>query len=104
MFGHSNLGDSEKYRGAFIEWREEWSQFFTPCNWRTFHPAFIEFEDDRMMGAVECTIIILGLGFRLRWNYAITRQVADVQQSIKDIEAGTAETTPLSEFLTDLKK
>ena len=51
---------------------QEWSQLFEPCNWRTFHPVMVEIEDDIILGGVECTVILLGLGFRIRWNHSQT--------------------------------
>ncbi len=71
---------------AFIELIEEWSQFTPGWNWRTFHPIMLEFEDDRMMGAVEGTVIFLGLGFRFRWNYRETEKTRELAAAVKDIE------------------
>src|SRR5690242_18130677 len=31
-----HMGD-ETYTGFFIDWIEQWSQFFERCNWYTFH-------------------------------------------------------------------
>lgn len=59
---------SEKYVGWFVDWIEEWSQFVRRDNWYTFHPVHLEFEDDRCLGGLEFTIIVLGLGVRVRWN------------------------------------
>lgn len=86
MFRQLSSGDG--YKGWFLHWIEEWSQFFEPSNWRTFHPIFIEMEDDRIMGGVEATVIILGVGVRLRWNYTITDETAGVLQSVADIKSG----------------
>ena len=81
----------DKYEGFFIEWIEQWSQFLQACNWYTFHPIHIELEDERGMGGVECTIIVMGLGFRARWNYRrtekvdeIVRQAAEFQERFKE--------------------
>jgi len=38
---------SDTYTGLFVTWIEDWSQFFQPCNWYTFRPILVEFEDDR---------------------------------------------------------
>lgn len=72
--------------GWYIDWIEEWSQFFSACNWYTFHPIYIEFEDDRMMGAVEATLIVLGVGCRVRWNHTITEKAADILGSVEEIK------------------
>lgn len=45
----------------------------------------IEVEDDRMMGGIEATVIVLGLGVRVRWNYAVTEKVADIQEQVRRI-------------------
>lgn len=99
----ANLGDTGSWRGVFMEWVNEWPQLLGGCNWYTYHLVMIEFEDDRIMGAVECTFIILGLGFRARWNYKVTERVAFLQEAISEIQAGTAATRPLNEFLSELK-
>lgn len=72
---------------CFIEGIEEWSQFSGGCNWYTFHPLLIELEDDRCMGGVEGTLIILGLGFRVRWNYRETEMTKDIARRIAEIES-----------------
>jgi hypothetical protein len=74
------------YTGVFVEWIEEWSQFFEPCNWRTFRVAKLELEDDRIMGGVEFTLILLGLGLRVRWNYASTETVEKIDASMAAIK------------------
>lgn len=79
------MTDDEEYVGWFVDWIEDWSQFFCPCNWRTFRVFFWELEDDRIMGGLETTFIILGLGLRLRWNYRITDEAAEIKSRIKSI-------------------
>ena len=76
---------AEGYKGVSIYWIEEWSQFVQRCNWYTFHPIKIEVEDERNMGGVEATVILLGIGFRVRWNYAITEQVEDIVALVEEI-------------------
>lgn len=79
------LGNNEEYVGFFFEGIEEWSQFFTPCNWRDFHPVHLYVEDDRIMGGVEATLIVLGVGFRVRWNYARTEQVEEIKARMGEV-------------------
>lgn len=79
------LSGGDSYRGVFLTGKEEWSQFFEGCNWRTFHPLHIELEDDRIMGGAEFTVIVMGLGFRVRWNYARTEQVNQITESVEQI-------------------
>lgn len=77
-----------------FEWIEEWSQFGPDYNWRTFHPFNWEIEDDRVMGAVETTFILLGLGFRVRYTYAVTETMTKIKRQVEDIQAGRVETKP----------
>lgn len=75
---------------------EEWSQFWQPCNWYTFHPFMLELEDDRALGAVEVTFIVLGLGLRWRWNHTETERMTEIKQQVADLEAGLIETHPVN--------
>lgn len=90
------MGKVGSYTGFFIEPIEQWSQFFERCNWYDF--TFIKFdvEDDRIMGGVECTLVLLGLGFRARWNYARTERVDEIARSVEEIKAalGSDDSTP----------
>lgn len=78
----------DKYVGLHIFWIEEWSQLFTKCNWYTFNFLNIELEDDRIMGGVEVTVIMLGLGVRVRWNYKVTKDVSSIKEQVDKINAG----------------
>lgn len=73
------------YTGFSIHWIEEWSQFFQRCNWYTFHPFTLEIEDERNMGGFEISLIVLGLGFRARWNYQETDMVRDIKKKVREI-------------------
>lgn len=81
------LSSDEGYKGVFIDWIEEWSQLAGGCNWYTFHLIQIEFEDDRILGGFEATIIILGLGFRIRCNWRVTEEAASILQQLKEIQS-----------------
>jgi len=70
----------------FIEWIEEWCQLGPDYNWRTFHLIQIEIEDDRLMGGIEATIIVIGLGFRLRVNYMVTEHAQEIMDSVAEIK------------------
>lgn len=91
-------------RNWLFEWIEEWAQFFRNDNWYTFHIFMWELEDDKIMGGVEMTFILLGLGFRWRWNHVETEAMAECKKAIKDIEAGTAITRPWKDVKADLEK
>ena len=56
---------------TFIHLINEWEQMFLTfrLNWVTFTLIKIEFEDERMLGGLECEVIFLGFGFRFRHNY-----------------------------------
>ena len=47
----------------------EWGQVLPGYNWRTFHPVCIQVDDDSIMGSVELTVIVLGIGLRVQWVY-----------------------------------
>jgi len=79
---------SDDYKGFYLYGIEEWTQFFDRCNWYTFHPLMIEVEDERNMGGVEVTVIVLGLGFRARWNYARTKTVDSILEQVAEIKRG----------------
>lgn len=81
---------SDDYEGFFIEWIEQWSQFFQSCNWYTFHPVHIEIEDDRSMGGIECSVVIMGLGFRARWNHTRTEKVESIARQVAEIQRSNA--------------
>lgn len=77
------------YTGWNIYWIEEWTQFFAKCNWYTFHPILFEVEDERSMGGLELSLIVAGLGFRVRWNYEETEMVSSIIAMAKEYdEAG----------------
>lgn len=76
------------YKGFYFYRIEEWSQFFSICNWYTFHPFMFEIEDERSMGGIELTFIIMGLGFRIRYNYDQTEMVDDIIESVKNLKGG----------------
>lgn len=75
--------ETKNFIFSFIE---HYSQFFSVCNWYTFWPVFWELEDDRSMGAVEMTFVLMGLGFRIRWNYRETEKTRELSRMIADIK------------------
>jgi hypothetical protein len=74
------------YLGFHITWYEEWSQFFRNDNWYTFRPILIEFENDKIMGGLEVTVIILGLGVTVRYNHTITDDVSYIRNEIDNAD------------------
>jgi hypothetical protein len=55
----------------FIEPLNDWRQLSRQFNWNWYTFTFIqiEFEHERITGGIEFLFILLGLGFRIRWNY-----------------------------------
>lgn len=78
-------------RETFFEFQQDWTQLVQRCNWYTFRFATIEVEWDKVMGGVEATIVIAGLGFRVRHNYAETDTVKDIKRQVSEIEAQLSE-------------
>lgn len=83
-----------------FEWRQDWRDVVhlprRDYNWYTFHPFLWELEWDRAAPGVEMTFMLLGLGFRVRWNFDWSG--TELQQSLDDIENGTAETMSWEEL------
>lgn len=79
----------------FIQFQQDWSQLLGGCNWYTFRFADIQFEWDKILGGVEATIVLLGLGFRWRWNFTETELTESLAKTIEDIENGTADLTEI---------
>jgi|SRR5882672_4666051 len=77
---------TEEYKGLHVFWIEQWSQFTSKNNWNIFNIINFEFEDDRIMGGLEATFIILGLGARIRFNYKVTEEVSYIQRQITEID------------------
>lgn len=88
----------------FIDWYQEWSQLWEGCNWYDFTICHIAFENDKIMGGVEATFVLFGLGLRWRWNHTRTEQMAEVEQAVAEIKAGTARTRPWAEAEEELTK
>ena len=68
-----------------IELREEWSQLWTKCNWYTITPVSVELEDDRLLGAAEASLALLGFSVRVRWNHTATQYMAELERRIDEI-------------------
>jgi hypothetical protein len=82
------MSKDEEYTGWHIDWTEDYSQFFRKDNWYTFTFIHLVFENDTMMGGYELTFVVLGLGFRIRYNHTRTELVDEILKSIDDIERG----------------
>ena len=67
---------------TIFEFHEDWSQFFHDCNWRTFDFIKFQVEDDRMFGAVEVSVKLLGVGFRFRLIYMETDEAKRIAAQI----------------------
>lgn len=82
--------------GAFVEWHEDWSQLFRRCNWYTFTFFRFEVEDDRIMGGVESTLILLGLGVRVRWNWRETEKTREIDAAMEEMKENPLDNTFVS--------
>lgn len=78
----------------FIDWTNQWTQLWEKCNWYDFDLLWVRFENDMIMGGYEATFIVLGLGFRWRWNHTRTQQMEECERMVEEIQAGTAKTVP----------
>jgi hypothetical protein len=59
---------------------EEWSQLWTGCNWYNITPLALEFEWDKIFGAVEARFVLVGVGIRFRWTYAETEEAQNLKR------------------------
>jgi len=59
-----NFGDN-----AFIHSINDWGQIIGRYNWYNFHFIHLYIENDVMTGGLEIECVVLGIGFRFRWNY-----------------------------------
>lgn len=78
------------YEGWYFHFIEHWSQFFVPCNWRNFTFFELTFEDDTVMGGIEMTFVVLGIGTRIRYNHTRTELVDEIATMMDDISSGKA--------------
>lgn len=52
-----------------VEFYEEWSHFFEKCNWYTFTPFCLTFENEAYLGAFEVTLTLMGFTVRVTYQY-----------------------------------
>ncbi len=64
----------------------EWEQIIPHFNWYTFTPIKVEFEYDKMLQGVEVCIVILGIGFIIRYNLPSSDKIfAKFEDDIKKL-------------------
>lgn len=59
------------FKRFVINWRNDYKQFFSKnvkWRWYCYTPILVEFEYDKMTEGISIEIVILGLGFYLRYN------------------------------------
>jgi hypothetical protein len=61
---------------CFIHTRNDWAQLIGKYNWYSFTFCQVYFENETMTGGWEFECILLGLGFRIRYNYAFEQSEA----------------------------
>lgn len=76
----------------FIHILNDWKQLRGKYNWYSFHFIYIYFEKDMMLDGYEFEFMILGLGFRIRWNYAdedneIIKAAKEAEKELKAIKS-----------------
>jgi hypothetical protein len=48
----------------------------------------MEVEWDKMMGGIECSLVLLGFGIRVRWNYTETEATREVDRRVAQAKMG----------------
>ena len=76
---------SKEVGNWIFEFTEEWSQFFDDCNWYDMHLLQAYVENDYIMGAYEVQVMLLGVGFRIRWNHTETELRAELAERVLEI-------------------
>lgn len=98
------------YTGLFVYPEEQWSQFWSALfggghNWYTFDLLQFQVENDmHLFGGVEARVMVLGLGYRFRYNFHTTETVDNIREQVRGIKDGTVETYPLDEVEDDLDR
>lgn len=88
--------DEPFYKRIYVNFINEWAQFFGHYNWKNWNWCLLQFmyENDIILGAYELQIIVLGLGFRIRFTKSIkTPEMLDIEEQLKEIESGEAAKT-----------
>ena len=79
------MSEENEYTGVYFDFLNEWSQVVGKYNWIIFTPIMLEFENDITMGGLEMTVMVLGVGFRIRWNHTLTKQSDEIIKRAKEI-------------------
>lgn len=74
----------DEYLGLHVTWLQQWTGLFGRNNWYDFDLVHLYVEWDRMLGGVELSAVLLGLGFTLRYNYAETEAWLDIKRRAAD--------------------
>jgi hypothetical protein len=70
-------------RGNFIlELENQWLQFTRKFNWWTFDFILLRVEDDKMLGAYELEVALLGFALRARWHVRDTEATKSLAEQI----------------------
>jgi hypothetical protein len=84
----------EDYKGVHLTFIEQYSQFFKRCNWYTYNGCNVEIDNDKFTGSMDATVIILGLGFRITYNYALNDNIKHILKKIENIKEQYKEPKP----------
>lgn len=82
-FKYSRLFTKE---GWAFESQNDWWNPFKKYNWYTLRLCHIEIENDAIFGAYECTIVLLGLGGRIRYTHTETEYAKDLEKRVEEME------------------
>jgi hypothetical protein len=74
---------------CFIHGHNDWSFIWANYNWYSFHFIHLYFENETMTGGWEFECMLLGLGFRIRYNYAF--EESDAGKSLEEYKKQTNE-------------
>lgn len=84
-----------------FDFRCDWLQLRAPnsWNWLTFNLINIETEWSRYLGNFEATIVVLGFGVRVVYNYdRHTETREEIDKSMKDFMSETSVLVPHDEY------
>lgn len=85
-YGNISINFTENF---FIDTHNDWRQLWGKWNWISFTLIEIYAENDKWTGGLVFQMTLLGLGFRLRWNYdpsKLEKLLADSDEELNETE------------------
>lgn len=71
-------------KNTFAHLQNDWVQLFGKYNWKTYRLADIQYENDGMVDGWEVSFVLLGIGFRVRYNNPDGELMKDFEKRLKD--------------------